>query len=57
MVTFFGERSDKVDLSGRDGLYSLLTSLRRREVVFLADDLCRSLGSFSVEVGFGESRS
>jgi hypothetical protein len=58
MVTFFGERSDKVDLSGREGLYSLLASLRRRVVVFLADDdLCRSLVSLSLEDGLGESRS
>lgn len=57
MVTFFGERSDRADLSGREGLYSLLASLRRRAVVFLADDLCRSLVSLSREDGFGESRS
>jgi hypothetical protein len=59
MVTFFGERSDKVDvdLSGREGLCSLLASLRRRAVVFLADDLCRSLVSLSLDDGLGESRS
>lgn len=57
MVTFFDERSDKVDLSWRDGLYSLLASLRRRVDVFLADDLSRSLLSLSLDVAFGESRS
>lgn len=57
MVTFFDERSDKVDLSGRGGLYSLLASLRRRVVVFLADDLCRSLVSLSLDDDLGESRS
>jgi len=57
MVTFFDARSDRVDLSGREGLYSLLASLRLRVVVFLADDLWRSLVSLSLEAGLGESRS
>lgn len=57
MATFLDECSDDVDLSGREGLYSLLASLRRRVAVFLADDLCRSLVSLSLELGLGESRS
>ena len=57
MVTFFDDRSDSVDLSGREGLYSLLASLRLRVVVFLADDLWRSLVSLSLEAGLDESRS
>lgn len=51
MVTFLDERSLKVD---REGLWSLLASLRLRGVDFLAEDLCRSL---SLSFGLVESRS